>query len=315
MILFTLSRTMISLFLYVNIIYIFYDLEILRFYMSAIILSSVELSARYRSKIAIESYELQNKHQIIPRLVVILIGDFAPSQIYVAHKEKACRDVGIICDIYRHDSTITEAQLIRQIEQLNQDRSVHGILIQLPLPAHINVDHIIEKIDPNKDVDGFHPYNLGLLALGIPKLRACTPYGIMQLLQAYNIDVKSKDALMIGKSRIVGLPMSLELLMHQATVTICHSETRQLQNKIKNHEIIIVATGRRNLIAEESFMPHHTIIDVGIHRINSHICGDVDYHHAQRRVAAITPVPGGVGPMTITALLQNILTAIQLQKA
>ncbi len=278
--------------------------------MSAIILSGVELSAQYRSKIANEIYKIQN---IVPRLVVILIGDFAPSQIYVAHKEKACRDVGIVCDIFRHDSTITEAQLIKQIEQLNEDPSVHGILIQLPLPAHINVDNIIEKIDPNKDVDGFHPLNLGLLALGIPKLRACTPYGIMQLLHAYDIDVKSKDALMIGKSRIVGLPMSMELLMHQATVTTCHLETRHLQDKIKNHEIIIVATGHRGIIDKDSFMPHHIIIDVGIHRINNQICGDVDYHKAHNIIKAITPVPGGVGPMTITALLQNILCAIQLQ--
>lgn len=281
--------------------------------MSAIILSGVELSARYRSKIANEIYELQKNNHIVPRLAVILIGDFAPSQIYVAHKEKACRDVGIACDIFRHDSGITEVQLIKQIEQLNQDSSVHGILIQLPLPAHINVDNIIEKIDPNKDVDGFHPYNLGLLALGIPKLRACTPFGIMQLLHAYGIDVKSKDALMIGKSRIVGLPMSMELLMHQATVTTCHLETRHLQDKIKNHEVIIVATGHRNIIAKDSFMSHHIIIDVGIHRINNQICGDVDYHHAKNNVAAITPVPGGVGPMTITALLQNILCAIRLQ--
>ncbi len=278
--------------------------------MSAIILSGVELSAQYRLKIANEIYKIQN---IVPRLVVILVGDFAPSQIYVAHKEKACRDVGIVCDIFRHNSTITEAQLIKQIEQLNEDPSVHGILIQLPLPAHINVNHIIEKIDPNKDVDGFHPLNLGLLALGIPKLRACTPYGIMQLLHAYDIDVKSKDALMIGKSRIVGLPMSMELLMHQATVTTCHLETRHLQDKIKNHEIIIVATGHRGIIDKDSFMPHHIIIDVGIHRINNQICGDVDYHKAHNIVKAITPVPGGVGPMTITALLQNILCAIQLQ--
>jgi len=279
--------------------------------MSAIILSGVELSAQYRTKIANEIYKIKN---IVPRLVVILIGDLAPSQIYVAHKEKACRDVGIVCDIFRHDSTITEAQLIKQIEKLNEDPSVHGILIQLPLPGHINVDHIIEKIDPNKDVDGFHPYNLGLLALGIPKLRACTPYGIMQLLHAYDIDVKGKDALMIGKSRIVGLPMSMELLMHQATVTTCHLETRHLQDKIKRHEIIIVATGHIGLIDEDSFMPHHIIIDVGIHRINNQICGDVDYHKARSIVKAITPVPGGVGPMTITALLQNILCAIQLQK-
>jgi len=281
--------------------------------MSSILLNGVELSHQLRGEITHKIEQLKKISVIQPKLAVILIGDHIASRIYVANKEKACHQVGINCDILRFEESITEKELIQKIELLNQDSSVHGILIQLPLPSHIHVNHIIHQIDPKKDVDGFHPYNLGLLALGQAKLRACTPYGIIQLLEAYHIPLKGIDAIMIGSSRIVGLPMTLELLKKQATVTTCHKNTKNLQDKIKNNQLVIIATGHRGLIEPSSFHKDHIIVDVGIHRIQNKVCGDVNFEIAQDKVGYISPVPGGVGPMTITALLQNIIRAFEIQ--
>jgi methylenetetrahydrofolate dehydrogenase (NADP+)/methenyltetrahydrofolate cyclohydrolase len=281
--------------------------------MSSILLNGLELSHQLRNEIAHKIEQLKIDFAIQPKLSVILIGEHVASNIYVSNKQKACHQVGINCEILRFEESITEKELIQKIEMLNQDSSVHGILIQLPLPAHIHVNHIIHQIDPKKDVDGFHPYNLGLLALGHPQLRACTPYGIIQLLEAYHIPIKGIDALMIGSSRIVGLPMTLELLKKQATVTTCHTSTKNLQDKIKNNQLVIIATGHRGLIEPTSFHKDHIIVDVGIHRIHDKICGDVDYEIAKKKVAYITPVPGGVGPMTITALVQNITKAFEIK--
>lgn len=251
---------------------------------------------------------------IQPKLVVILVGQNPASEIYVRNKQKACLSVGIDCEIQKFPEDISESQMIECIKSLNQSPETNGILIQLPLPKHINVNHIIEWIDPKKDVDGFHPMNMGLLSLGTPKLRACTPYGIMQLMKAYQIDLTGKDVLVIGASRIVGLPMALELLNHKATVTICHSKSKDLQEKIIQNEILIVAAGQRQLIQPSSFRAKHIIIDVGIHRLpNQTIVGDVDFEEASKVVQAISPVPGGVGPMTITALIQNVFLATQYQ--
>lgn len=261
--------------------------------------------------------ELQNKILslgIVPKLVVILVGHNPASEIYVKNKQKACLAVGIECLIQRFPDDVAENQLMEFMASLNHDQSVHGILIQLPLPKQIDVNHIIEMIDPKKDVDGFHPVNMGLLSLGTPKLRPCTPYGIIQLLNIYNIPVMGRDILVIGASRIVGLPMALELLNHKATVTICHSASKDLQDKIIKNEIIIVAAGHRNVISPSSFREKHIIIDVGIHRLKDHsIVGDVDFNLACSKVKAISPVPGGVGPMTITALLQNVILATENQ--
>jgi methylenetetrahydrofolate dehydrogenase (NADP+)/methenyltetrahydrofolate cyclohydrolase len=245
--------------------------------------------------------------------VVLLIGHHTASTIYVQHKLKACQKAGIACEIRQLEDTVSIKKLIDEIYELNLDQSVHGVLLQLPLPDHIPIDPIIQSIDPFKDVDGLHPNNIGLLALGTPRLRSCTPFGIIQLLKAYQIPLKGKDVLVIGRSRIVGLPMTLELLAQGATVTCAHRHTKQLQEKIKTNEMIIVATGQRNLIEASSFRDFHVIVDVGIHRIDGRVCGDVDYDVAQNKVSAITPVPGGVGPMTITALLQNIVQATYLQ--
>jgi methylenetetrahydrofolate dehydrogenase (NADP+)/methenyltetrahydrofolate cyclohydrolase len=281
--------------------------------MSAIILNGTEISTQYRSEISNKAKLLKEKFKIAPKLVVILIGHGDASEIYVKNKKIACEKVGIDCEIMHYDQSITEQELLVHITKLNLDSLIHGILIQLPLPKHINVNKIIECIDPMKDVDGFHPLNIGALALGIPKLRACTPFGIIQLLDAYKIELQSKDVLMIGLSRIVGLPMSLELINRDATVTCAQSFTQNLPNKIKEAEIIIVATGHRNVVHTQDLNSNQIIIDVGIHYLDNKICGDVDFDKAKHIVKAITPVPGGVGPMTVTALLQNILVAYESQ--
>jgi methylenetetrahydrofolate dehydrogenase (NADP+)/methenyltetrahydrofolate cyclohydrolase len=282
--------------------------------MSSILLNGFELSNRLRGEISEKIHQLSSKFSIRPKLSVILVGNHAASAIYVANKQKACHQVGIDCEILNFEEHVTEKDLLHCIETLNQDSSVHGILIQLPLPSHIKVEHVIHQIEITKDVDGFHPYNVGLLALGHPQLRACTPYGIIQLLEAYNIPLKGIDAVMIGNSRVVGLPMTLELLKKQATVTTCHKNTKNLQDKIKNNQLVIIATGQRGLIEHKSLHKDHIIVDVGIHRIDNKVFGDVDFETTKDKVAYITPVPGGVGPMTITALLQNIIKAFNIQQ-
>jgi methylenetetrahydrofolate dehydrogenase (NADP+)/methenyltetrahydrofolate cyclohydrolase len=279
--------------------------------MTAQILSSKPLFETLKSQIKLEIAALQQK----PSLLVILIGQHPASLIYVNHKKNACAEVGIDCHIDHYPESMTETQLVEIVQKHNQNPKIHGILIQFPLPAHIRQEIIIECIEPHKDVDGFHPYNLGRLAAGFPSLRPCTPYGIIQLLEYYQIELKGIDALVVGISRIVGRPMALELLLPKATVTICHSDTRNLAEKIDKHQLIIVATGNRNLIDANRLNPQHIIIDVGIHRDEQgKVCGDIDFETAQKRVKAITPVPGGVGPMTIMSLLQNVLQAYYFQK-
>jgi methylenetetrahydrofolate dehydrogenase (NADP+)/methenyltetrahydrofolate cyclohydrolase len=279
--------------------------------MTAQILSSKPLFETLKSQIKLEIATLQQK----PSLLVILIGQHPASLIYVNHKKNACAEVGIDCQIENHPESITETKLVEIVQKHNQNPKIHGILIQFPLPAHIRPEIVIECIDPKKDVDGFHPYNLGRLAAGFPSLRPCTPYGIIQLLNYYQFELKGIDALVVGISRIVGRPMALELLIPKATVTLCHSDTKNLGQKIENHQLIIVATGKRNLIDATIFKPHHIIIDVGIHRDeDGKVCGDINFEIAQKKVKAITPVPGGVGPMTIMSLLQNVLQAYYFQK-
>ncbi|NBX84923.1 MAG: bifunctional 5,10-methylenetetrahydrofolate dehydrogenase/5,10-methenyltetrahydrofolate cyclohydrolase [Gammaproteobacteria bacterium] len=282
--------------------------------MTAFILNGQTISTEKRSQLKNEIQHLKTTKNIIPKLVVLLVGEHPASQIYVNNKQKACINIGIDCTVERLSENISQTELKQIIINLNQDPTVNGILIQLPLPGHIQVNQIIELIDPLKDVDGFHPLNMGLLSLGTPRLQACTPFGIMQLFESYDIDLKGRDVLMIGASRIVGLPMALELHNKKATVTLCHSESKDLQEKIIQNEIIIVAAGKRDIIKPQSFRNKHIIIDVGIHRLSDNrIVGDVDFSHAESVVKAISPVPGGVGPMTITALLHNVVRAVQLQ--
>jgi methylenetetrahydrofolate dehydrogenase (NADP+) / methenyltetrahydrofolate cyclohydrolase len=274
--------------------------------MTANILSSKRLYDSLKSQIKLKIAHLAPP----PCLLVILIGHHPASLIYVNHKKNACKDVGIECLIENYPEELSETELLMIIQKHNQNPNIHGILIQFPLPEHIRPESVIECIHPLKDVDGFHPYNLGRLAAGFPNLRPCTPYGIIQLLQYYQIELKGIDALVIGASRIVGRPMTLELLLAKASVTVCHSQTLNLSKKIQDNQLIIVATGKRNLVNTDDLHSKHIIIDVGIHRDEQgKICGDINFDSAKNKCLAITPVPGGVGPMTIMSLLQNVLQA------
>jgi methylenetetrahydrofolate dehydrogenase (NADP+)/methenyltetrahydrofolate cyclohydrolase len=244
-----------------------------------------------------------------PKLVAIIVGDDPASKIYVANKFKACEAVGISSTILDKPASLSEQALINLITELNTDPNVDGILVQLPLPDHINPDAIIDCIHPNKDVDGFHPYNVGRLVLRKPTMRSCTPYGIMQLLEAYELQARGKNAVLIGVSNIVGRPLALELLLAGATTTSCHRHTKNIEQYVRTADIVVSATGKRDVFDQSSIPPHAVVIDVGIHRINNKVCGDLDFDYLNNRVAYLTPVPGGVGPMTITALLQNTLDA------
>lgn len=250
-----------------------------------------------------------------PSLAVVLIGDDPASAIYVANKRKACDEVGFHSHSYDLPAETTEAQLLDLIDKLNDSDDVDGILIQLPLPLHIHEGHIIERIRPEKDVDGFHPYNLGRLAQRNPLLRPCTPLGIMHLLHHYQLPVKGQHALVIGASNIVGRPMSLELLLAGATVTVCHRFSKKVDQLVHMADIIVVATGKQDVIHADWLQSHQILIDVGMHRLsNGHLRGDVDFHRAKEKVAWITPVPGGVGPMTIVSLLENTMMAFGRKK-
>lgn len=253
------------------------------------------------------------KHPV-PGLAVILVGQDSASEIYVNNKRKACAEVGIYSHAIDLAHDTTNAQLLELIQQLNVDDSINGILVQLPLPDKISSNSIIEAISPEKDVDGFHPWNLGRLAQRNPALRPCTPYGIMQLLAAYHLSVQAKHVVIIGASNIVGRPMALECLLAGATVTICHRFTHNLEQHIRLADIIIVATGVYNIVNPEWLNSNQIVIDVGMHRLaDGKLHGDMNFEQAVGRVAWITPVPGGVGPMTIAMLLSNTLTSYQKQ--
>lgn len=245
-----------------------------------------------------------------PGLAVILLGEDAASSIYVNIKRKVCQEVGFISFAYDLPLKTREKELLALIDGLNSNPEIDGILVQLPLPPHINTSIILERISPKKDVDGFHPYNLGRLAQGNPFLRPCTPYGVIQLLNHYKIGLRGINAVVVGASNIVGRPMALELLLAKSTVTICHSATKLLKQHVLNADLIIVAAGSHKAVKTEWLNKNHIVIDIGIHRDNDgHIHGDIDFDDAKHRVQAITPVPGGVGPMTICTLLQNTLLA------
>lgn len=258
--------------------------------------------------------EFQAQTGRMPTLAVVLVGDDVPSQVYVQRKREQCEKVGM--QSLNHDlpADITETQLLDLISNLNHNTNVDGILVQLPLPTHINTAKIIEQINPMKDVDGFHPTNMGALATRSPTLRPCTPWGIMQLLQHHDLLKASLDAVVVGTSNIVGRPMALELLMANCTVTICHRSTKNLAHWVKQAELLIVAIGERHVIQSDWIQPGAIVVDVGIHRdAEGHIHGDVDHATAAERASWLTPVPGGVGPMTVLTLLQNTLLAAELR--
>ena len=249
-----------------------------------------------------------------PGLAVVLVGENAASQVYVRNKRRTTDAVGMRSFAHDLPATTTEAELIALIAALNRDPAVNGILVQLPLPKQIAEERVTEAIDPLKDVDGFHPYNIGRLVLKRPTLRPCTPYGCMTLLKDTGEDLVGKHAVVIGQSNIVGRPMALELLMERCTVTICHSKTRDLPGIVGQADIVVAGVGRANFVQGDWIKPGAIVIDVGINRnAEGKLCGDVDFAAAKERASWITPVPGGVGPMTIATLLANTLRAAELQ--
>lgn len=248
-----------------------------------------------------------------PALAVILVGNNPASEIYVRNKKRSCEKVGIRSLSYDLPASTTQEALLQLVATLNQDPEVDGILVQLPLPEHINPETIIETIDPKKDVDGFHPYNVGRLALKMPLLRPCTPRGVMIMLEHAGIEVKGKHAVVIGASNIVGRPMALELLLARATVTVCHSATADLAAEVRRADIVVAGVGRPFFVKGDWIKPGAVVIDVGINRLeDGKVVGDVDFAAAQTVASAITPVPGGVGLMTVATLLQNTLDAANL---
>lgn len=251
-----------------------------------------------------------------PCLAVILIGADPASAIYVRNKRLACENVGIQSISHNLPVTTTESELLAVIAQLNNDPTVDGILVQSPLPNHINEDILIEHIDVNKDVDGFHPYNIGRLAVRQPTLRSCTPFGVIKMLEACKIDPMGLDAVIVGVSNHVGRPMALELMLAGATITSCHRHTKDLEGKIKHADLVVAAAGKAGLIKGEWIKTGAIVIDIGINRLaDGTLCGDVDFITAKERASFITPVPGGVGPMTVATLMENTLLALELNEA
>ncbi|HDR1867565.1 TPA: bifunctional methylenetetrahydrofolate dehydrogenase/methenyltetrahydrofolate cyclohydrolase FolD [Pasteurella multocida] len=283
--------------------------------MTAQVISGTELSKTIKSQVAqkIETYTQQGKRS--PGLAVILVGADPASQVYVGSKRKSCAEIGIQSKSYDLPETTQESELLALIDELNADTTVDGILVQLPLPKHIDSTKVIERITPEKDVDGFHPYNVGRLCQRIPTLRACTPYGVMKLLETTGIDLHGKHAVIVGASNIVGRPMALELLLAGCTVTVTHRFTKDLAHHVRQADILVVAVGKPKFIPGDWIKAGALVIDVGINRQEGKLVGDVEYDVALEKAGYITPVPGGVGPMTVAMLMFNTLSAYEMKIA
>lgn len=283
--------------------------------MSSQLINGKEISNTIRIGIQKEVQDLIAKG-ITPGLAVILVGEDPASHTYVANKEKACKELGIYSKLIKLPEDTTEEDLLAQIKQLNEASEIDGILVQLPLPKQINEQKVIETISPLKDVDGFHPNSVGKMLLGQETFLPCTPHGIMKLLEHSNIEVAGKHAVVIGRSHIVGVPMGQLLLQHDATVTYCHSKTKNLQEMTNQADILVVAIGRAKMITADYIKEGAVVIDVGMNRDeNNHLCGDVDFDSVVEKTSAITPVPGGVGPMTITMLMYNTVQSAKTKLA
>jgi methylenetetrahydrofolate dehydrogenase (NADP+) / methenyltetrahydrofolate cyclohydrolase len=279
--------------------------------MTAQLINGNALSAQLRADVARRASALKAKG-ITPGLAVVLVGDNQASQVYVRNKIKACADNGLHSVLEKHTAEMSEADLLALVAKLNSDSSIHSILVQLPLPAHIDAQKVIERIAPEKDVDGFHVASAGALMVGQPGFWPCTPYGCMKMLESIGYDLKGKHAVVIGRSNIVGKPMALMLLQKDATVTVCHSRTQNLKAQTLQADVIVAAVGKRNVLTADMVKPGAVVIDVGMNRNDEgKLCGDVDFEGVGQVAGYITPVPGGVGPMTITMLLVNTLEAAE----
>ncbi|MFI5445525.1 bifunctional methylenetetrahydrofolate dehydrogenase/methenyltetrahydrofolate cyclohydrolase FolD [Polaromonas sp. UC242_47] len=279
--------------------------------MTAQLIDGNALSKQLRADVAKRAAALHERG-IVPGLAVVLVGDNPASQVYVRNKVKACLDSGLHSVLEQYPASLSEAELLARVDALNHDPAIHGILVQLPLPAHIDAQKVIEAISPEKDVDGFHVASAGALMVGQPGFWPCTPYGCMKMLESIGYDLKGKHAVVIGRSNIVGKPMALMLLQKNATVTICHSATPNLKAMTLQADVIVAAVGKRNVLTADMVKPGAVVIDVGMNRNDEHkLCGDVDFAGVKEVAGYITPVPGGVGPMTITMLLVNTMEAAE----
>ncbi|MBF0383534.1 MAG: bifunctional methylenetetrahydrofolate dehydrogenase/methenyltetrahydrofolate cyclohydrolase FolD [Magnetococcales bacterium] len=274
------------------------------------IIDGKKIALSIRQELKNDVAELEQQKQVVPGLAVVLVGLDPASQVYVRMKKKACAEVGITSFSHELSSETSEVELLKLIDQLNQDPMVHGILVQLPLPSQIDESKIIEAISPAKDVDGFHPYSAGQLMTGGPGFWPCTPWGVMELLRVEGVDPKGKSAVVIGRSNIVGKPVAMMLLAAHATVTICHSRTPDLAAVVRQADIVVAAVGRPRMVKGDWIKEGATVIDVGTNRLDDgSLCGDVDFVAASERAAAISPSPGGVGPMTIAMLVKNTIVS------
>ena len=275
----------------------------------ATILDGKSLAQRIRQSLKNDVTQLK-AHGILPKLAVIMVGDDSASKIYVRNKSKACEEVGIDFEEFILDENITMEELKRLINSLNERKDIHGILLQSPVPPHLDINEAFREISPKKDVDGFHPINVGKLCLGQDTFVSCTPYGIVKILEEYNIPIQGKHVVILGRSNIVGKPLIQCMLQKNATVTVCHSKTENIENYTKSADILIVAIGKAKFVKSNMVKPGATVIDVGINRADDgKLCGDVDFENVEKVVDYITPVPGGVGPMTIAMLMNNVVKA------
>ena len=277
---------------------------------SAKIIDGKEIAAQVRGELKTEIQRLKEKTGTTPGLTVVLVGENPASVVYVRNKIKACEEVGIRSTHHKLPESTTQAELLDLIRELNASKEVHGILVQLPLPKHIDEEAILEEISPMKDVDGFHPYNMGRLMIGNPVLQPCTPFGVMRLIDSTGVDLSGKEAVVVGRGDIVGKPMAMMLLKRNATVTVCHSKTKGLPERVRAADVVVAAVGRAEFVKGDWIKKGAIVIDVGINRTSEgRLVGDVDFEGASEHAAFITPVPGGVGPMTIAMLLKNTVEA------